>query len=171
MRCSRDSQNFFRLCYLIERSMRSMELEVRERRTQTCAAVVRLQRQSLVEVSDRSICVLKIVFDIGAIYECLDHFGIAFESASVIIDCFVEQSLLLVDMALQKREIRFLRQHDFVTAEVVERISKIHGAVEILRTLCQNLVTELCRFAILSFKEERPLPLALNARVIHHCRR
>src|SRR5690242_15790960 len=84
-----------------------------------------------------------------------------------------------MNVPLQQREVRLLRQHDFVTrgerervvvaAQVVERVSEIYRPIEVLRTLRQNLVPELRRLAILAFKEQRPLPFTLNARIVHHC--
>ncbi len=155
-----------------------MKLQVRERQAQACNAAVGIHLKRRFKVADGALRVLHIIADVTAVHQRLKHLGVFIQRPREIVNGLLQQLVLLVNMAGQKREIGLFRedrlipayqsQDLIVAAQVVVVIAKVNGGIAIMRQLLYCLLAQARRFRVLSFEEEIALGLTHDARIVLH---
>src|SRR5581483_12374440 len=106
------------------------------------------------------------------------HLRVALDGTRVVIDGFIKQLRVLVNVPFQQREVWFVGQHGVVligyrqrvvvAAEVIQVVGKINGGIAVLRQLLQDLVAQLGGLGVVALVQQNAFALAHHPRIVVH---
>src|SRR6185437_1629853 len=128
-----------------------VKFQIGKRQSQVSGTVVGRELNGLIEISGGLLSVVEIVQHVSAIYIGLHHFRVSLHGTGEVVGGLLQQPVLLVHIAIQQRNVGFLRQDRFIlggeaqqfviTAKVVQVIAEIDGRIAVFGEQLDHLAS------------------------------
>src|SRR6185312_12328733 len=122
--------------------------------------------------------VVEIVQHVSAIYIGLHHFRVSLHGTGEVVGGLLQQPVLLVHIAIQQRNVGFLRQDRFIlggeaqqfviTAKVVQVIAEIDGRIAVFGEQLDHLASDCSRLLVFAGEGEIAFAFAHHPGLVIH---